>query len=146
MKTNMDIAIEAATNSVIVKEIGTHGLADQIPTWILDKNGIAVRGNGFEIERETEKAVLVNTHSSMFGGTDKTFWVPKSQLKDAEAVKAETIEYEARKQVSMRYTAYLAALATENNVEMTGWERTAYALSKKGIEVMSRDAFAAAAA
>lgn len=139
-------ALKAAENvySVELSNVGGGNISDQIPQWILDKNGIAVRSGFFKIKHETEKAILVSTNSSFFGGVDETFWVPKSQLQSAEKTRQDILTNGANKIVSQQYTNYLKQLASSNGVKLgntSSWEKITAKLQKSGVAVKSRDEF-----
>lgn len=130
--------------SVHLSNVDGEGISGQIPQWILDKNGITVRSRAFAVVHETEKAVLVSTRGSWFGGVDEEFWVPKSQLQSAEKTRQEILVSGANKIVSQQYTNYLNQLASSNGVKIgniSSWEKITAKLQKSGVAVKSRDEF-----
>lgn len=133
-----------SVSALELKSLETGNIAANIPGWILERNGIYGHAHSFAVERETDKAILVNDNKSRYGGQDTKFWVPKSQLQSVEKTRQEILEKTANQIVSQKYTNYLKHLASANNVKLgniSSWDKITARLKKKGVAVMSRDGF-----
>lgn len=139
-------ALKSAENisSSALRNLENDNISSHIPQWILQKNGVEVRGHTYSVERETDKAILVNNNAGMYGGRDKKFWVPKSQLQPVEKTRKEILEKTANQIISQKYTSYLKQLASTNNVKLgnvSSWDKITAKLKKMGVTVMSRDEY-----
>ena len=125
--------------------IGKGGISENIPQWILDRENNGTRSREMSIERETEKAVLVNTNNSLYGNPQDTkFWVPKSQLQSVEKTKQEIKDKAANSLVSQKYSNYLKKLAQSNGIKIgntSSWSKITDKLRKSKIDVLTREQF-----
>lgn len=130
--------------------LNLNGKTYEVPAWIISKNlsnAEAMAWNSTwgvdSIERETEKAILVGRNTD-YGKV--TVWCPKSALQDREEMLAQEEASNERWKNNQRYTNYLKETAKENGVKignMSSWEKIIAKLQSKGVEVKTREEFAA---
>lgn len=125
-----------------------NGKTHEVPSWIIRKNLSQPKASAWDrscerVVRETEKAVLV-VSTTDYGWID--LWVPKSVLVSHEELEKQEAAEVAHRQNNWKYTNYLKQLAADNNVKignMSSWEKIIAKLQSKGVEVKTREEFAA---